>query len=309
MTEMNRYLMHNEIYEGVSKMHLLSILNSSLLAIVLFGFISVISFKDIGTDKKDLEVGQEKPVSIEENGWKLVRSEAFQVPETKNLLCAFFGTGIQIFLIVSALLSIFHCFLVQIVILIVLGSTGYYSQTQGTFYSIIIGVYALTSFVSGYSSARLYRHIGGTHWGFNILTTGWIFPLPLFGCWLIINNVAWVEGSTIALKFSTIFIVMSIWLLITIPLTIFGGITAKIKSSDEVLESEHKAPKIPKVIPDVVFYKHPLFSMLISGLVPFVASYIEVSYILNSVWGHKIYNLYGVLIISFLLLVASSCNF
>jgi transmembrane 9 superfamily member 2/4 len=86
-------------------MHLFSLCNSGLLAALLLGFVGIAFFKDSSSDKKDTEGNLEKPISMEENGWKLVRNEAFHVPETKNILCAFFGTGIQFFLIVF---SIYH---------------------------------------------------------------------------------------------------------------------------------------------------------------------------------------------------------
>jgi transmembrane 9 superfamily member 1 len=193
--------------------------------------------------------------------------------------------------------------------MILLGASGYYSKAKGSLYSIMVVVYAFTSAISGYSSSRLYRHIGGTHWGLNIITTVLIFPVPSFLSWFVINNLAWIEGSTIALKFSTMFLIICVMLLISFPLTIFGGITGKIKSKDTILESEHKAPKIPKLVPAVPFYKNPFFSMFVSGIVPFLSCYIEIYYIFTSVWGHKIYNLYGVLIIQFFLLVIISCKF
>jgi len=123
----------------------------------------------------------------------------------------------------------------------------------------MIGLYALTAVISGYVSARIYRHIGGKHWAFNIITTLFIFPAPVFGTWFIINNVAWIEGSTVALKISTIFFVIGIWFVVSVPLTIIGGIGGKMKSSDEILEQDPRIPRINKAIPTTSLFRSPIF--------------------------------------------------
>ena len=41
-----------------------------------------------------------------------------------------------------------------------------------------------------------------------------------------------------------------------------------------------------------------------SGFVPFSAIYIELHYLLASLWGHKIYTMFGILFLTFLLLTA-----
>ena len=43
--------------------------------------------------------------------------------------------------------------------------------------------------------------------------------------------------------------------------------------------------------------------MLLSGFLPFSAIYIELHYIFDSVWGHKIYTLFGILVLAFAMLL------
>jgi hypothetical protein len=42
--------------------------------------------------------------------------------------------------------------------------------------------------------------------------------------------------------------------------------------------------------------------MFMAGFLPFSAIYIELHYIFASVWGHKIYTLFGILFIAFIML-------
>jgi len=42
--------------------------------------------------------------------------------------------------------------------------------------------------------------------------------------------------------------------------------------------------------------------MFLAGFLPFSAIYIELHYIFNSIWGHKIYTLFGILFLAFIML-------
>merc|ERR1711957_583266 len=55
-------------------------------------------------------------------------------------------------------------------------------------------------------------------------------------------------------------------------------------------------------------YQSPITQMFASGFLPFSAIYIELHYIFNSVWGPRVYSLYGILLLAFamLLLVAGT---
>jgi len=55
----------------------------------------------------------------------------------------------------------------------------------------------------------------------------------------------------------------------------------------------------------IFFYslKSGLTNVLIAGLLPFTSIYLELNYIVDSVWGHKVYHLYGVLFTAVILLI------
>ena len=59
-----------------------------------------------------------------------------------------------------------------------------------------------------------------------------------------------------------------------------------------------------KQVPNVQFwYRHPLAQLFMAGFLPFSAIYIELHYIFASIWGHKIYTLFGILFLAFIMLV------
>lgn len=110
-------------------------------------------------------------------------------------------------------------------------------------YSALILLYAATAAVAGYVSASYYRQMQGTLWARNILLTCVIFAGPLFCTFCFNNTIAIVYEvrhfdihchihchachavqTTAALPWQTIVILIVLWALVTLPLTIAGGI-------------------------------------------------------------------------------------
>jgi len=94
----------------------------------------------------------------------------------------------------------------------------------------------------------------------------------------------------------------SIILLVHFPLTVVGAIVGR------NITTEFKPPcrtnKVPREVPHLQsWYRHPLAQMFMSGFLPFSAIYIELHYIFASIWGHKIYSLFGILFIAYIMLV------
>jgi hypothetical protein len=69
--------------------------------------------------------------------------------------------------------------------------------------------------------------MGGTNWVSNVLLVSVLFCGPLLAVFSVLNTIAWVQGSTQALPFGTICIIIIIWALVTFPLTVLGGIAGK----------------------------------------------------------------------------------
>jgi hypothetical protein len=200
-------------------------------------------------------------------GWKLIRLEVFQIPLQRNLLCAAVGSGMQL--------------LMLIFILIALGCIGLYAGNQGSVRVSAILLYAFTAgkinahimscclAVSGYTSARLYKYLGGKHWAFNLILVSILYPAPFLAVWSILNNFAWAKGSSAALPIGTILVLLVMWLLISFPLTVVGGITGRLRFSDSLFE-ESRIQKIQKPIPDKPWYLQLIPSILITGIIPFL---------------------------------------
>lgn len=78
--------------------------------------------------------------------------------------------------------------------------------------------------VAGYVAGASYKVMGGTNWVRNVLLTCVLFCGPMLVMFSFLNTVAFAYGSTQALPWQTIVIIILLWALVTFPLTVLGGI-------------------------------------------------------------------------------------
>ena len=97
---------------------------------------------------------------------------------------------------------------------------------------------------------------------------------------------------------------MAMWFLISIPLCVFG---AYFGFRHRGFENPCKTNQIPRQIPPQPTYLQPLYSSLIGGVLPFGAIFIELFFILNSIWSQRIYYMFGFLMAVFVIL-AITCS-
>ena len=79
--------------------------------------------------------------------------------------------------------------------------------------SAAILLYAFTCCISGFVSCNFFVKLGGRNWVWNIILTSCLFSLPFFVVWSFVNTVALTYSSTQALPFTTILLILTIWLL------------------------------------------------------------------------------------------------
>lgn len=58
-------------------------------------------------------------------------------------------------------------------------------------------------------------------------------------------------------------------------------------------------------VPDQPWYMKPVFSCLVGGILPFGAVFIELFFILTSIWQHKFYYIFGFLTLVFVILIVT----
>ncbi|GAB1316561.1 Transmembrane 9 super member 2 [Madurella fahalii] len=281
------------------KIHWFSLINSAI--IVIFLVMTVMSIlvralkKDIARynrlDQLNLEdlsgtSALEDGVQ-EDSGWKLVHGDVFRTPSHPLLLSVFLGNGAQLFVMTG--------FTIAFALL------GFLSPSnRGSLGTIMILLYTILGFVGGYTSARIYKSLQGDKWKLNILLTPVLVPGIVFGTFFLLDLFLWAEQSSGAVPFTTMLIIILIWFVISVPLSVAGswlGFRAP------ALEAPVRTNQIPRQIPPVTTYLRPIPSMLLVGLLPFGAIFVELYFIMSSIWFSKIYYMFGFLFLCYGLMI------
>ncbi|CAI4226286.1 unnamed protein product [Auanema sp. JU1783] len=274
------------------RIHWLSVLNSALLVCLLVLLVSIIIFSSVKRDLSKYNTEEDGDLLLD-NGWKTIGMDVFRFPSHPMLLSAIIGVGLQ-FLVIGA------CILV-------IGSLNLMNvHRHGLLNTLSVVLYALTSCIAGYASSSKYRQFQGKNWIANINLTSFLFAGPMIFAWSINNSVSWAYQSTQALPWTTVLVVLGIWLVFGYPLTIIGGILGR------GLNSKYSAPcrtrTVPRQLPPLsCLYSTPVFSA-IGGFLPFSAICVELYYIFSTMWGRESYTLfYMVLIVFVLTIIVVAC--
>jgi hypothetical protein len=269
------------------EIHWLSIINSLVLVMLLTAFLAIILMRVIKNDfTRYMRADEDEEIGEEETGWKLVHADVFRAPPNLSLFTALVGAGSHLLVMTFLLLS--------------LAVGGFFSLARrGSIVAACILLYVLCSAVGSYVSARLFKQLKGTQWVWNVMLTLAVFPASILASFSLLNTTAIAKSSTAALPVSTILVVLLLFVCVAFPLAVFGGIAGH---NSKEYEAPCRTAKVARQIPEVQWYRSAPAQMFMAGFLPFSAISIELHYIFASVWGHKVYTLYGILFLAFGLL-------
>ncbi|KAI1176063.1 Nonaspanin [Nemania sp. FL0916] len=281
------------------KIHWFSLINSAVVVVFLTMTVASVLFralrKDIARYNRldqinldDLSGADNLEDGVQEDsGWKLVHGDVFRTPSHPLLLSVLLGNGAQLF----AMTGFTICFALL----------GFLSPSnRGSLGTIAVFLYTLLSFVGGYVSARAYKSMNGEQWKLNIASTPLLVPGIVFATFFILNLFLWGNSAAGAVPFTTMIVIVAIWFVISVPLSVAGswlGFRAK------ALEPPVRTNQIPRQIPPSTTYLKPLPSMLLVGILPFGAIFVELYFIMSSIWFSKIYYMFGFLFLCYGLMI------
>eukprot|EP01026_Neomeris_dumetosa_P045958 TRINITY_DN3905_c0_g2_i1.p1 TRINITY_DN3905_c0_g2~~TRINITY_DN3905_c0_g2_i1.p1 ORF type:complete len:637 (-),score=54.75 TRINITY_DN3905_c0_g2_i1:411-2321(-) len=261
------------------QIHWFSIVNSLMIVLFLSGMVAMIMMRTLHRDIAKYNQLETMEEAQEETGWKLVHGEVFRPPTSPSLLAAYVGTGVQIF--------------GMTVITMVFAVLGFLSPAnRGGLMTALLLLFVFMGLFAGYYSARLYKSFKGTQWKQTTLTTGLMFPGVCCVVFFTLNLLIWGQASSGAVPFGTLLVLCLLWFGISLPLVFIGSYFGYKRASQE---DPVRTNKIPRQIPDQPWYLNPIFSCLIGGILPFGAVFIELFFILTSIWLHQFYYMFGFL--------------
>lgn len=239
--------------------------------------------RDIAAYNHDEEMDD----TYEETGWKLLHGDVLRAPNQATTLVALIGSGVQIG--ATALACI---------VLSVLGMLS--PASRGSLIGAAISLFFFFGVIGGYYAGRLYRTFKGLRWKRASLITSTLYPgLISFTCF-ILNFMLWHAGSSGAVPFSYMCALLAFWVLVSLPLVFIGFFFGFRK---QPFEYSVRTNKIPRPIPSQVWYMKTIPSMLLAGILPFGAVFIELYFIFSAIWENQIYTLFSFLFLVYFILV------
>uniref|UniRef100_A0A8B9P4M1 Transmembrane 9 superfamily member n=1 Tax=Apteryx owenii TaxID=8824 RepID=A0A8B9P4M1_APTOW len=264
-----------------------SIMNSLVIVLFLSGMVAMIILRTLHKDIARYNQIDSSEDAQEEFGWKLVHGDVFRPPRKGMLLSVFLGQGTQIF--IMTFITLF------------LACLGFLSPAnRGALMTCAVVLWVLLGTPAGYVSARMYKTFRGEKWKTNVLLTALLCPGIVFADFFVMNLILWVKGSSAAIPFGTLVAILAMWFGISVPLTFVG---AYFGFKEKPIEHPVRTNQIPRQIPEQSFFTKPLPGIVMGGILPFGCIFIQLFFILNSIWSHQMYYMFGFLFLVFIILL------
>eukprot|EP01126_Amoeba_proteus_P038065 TRINITY_DN3954_c0_g1_i6.p1 TRINITY_DN3954_c0_g1~~TRINITY_DN3954_c0_g1_i6.p1 ORF type:complete len:489 (+),score=59.27 TRINITY_DN3954_c0_g1_i6:534-2000(+) len=268
--------------QGSGQVHWFSIVNSLMVIFLMSGMIAAILAKTLRRDFVRME--EEKGLE-DETGWKILYGEVSRPPVNPTLLCVLVGSGTQV--------------VCMVFITMVFSVLGFLSPAnQGSFMTAMLVLYVWMGVAAGYSSSRLYQVLEGERTVRNTLLTAFTFPGTIFGIAFILNFFLQWKKSSAAFSVSTMSILIALWFCISVPLCYLGS---RIAYNKEPIKFK-KPNLVPRPIPPQPWYYNKYLNVITAGVIPFGAVFIELSFIMSSIWLHRYYFLFSFLFLVLIIL-------
>jgi transmembrane 9 superfamily protein 2/4 len=285
------------------KIHWFSLINSTIFVVFLVGMVSMVLVRAL---RKDIaRYNRLETFNLDENseavedgvqedsGWKLVHGDVFRGPRHALLLSVLLGNGAQLFVMTGTT--------------VIFALLGFLSPSnRGFLATAILLLYTLFGFIGGYVASRVYKNFGGENWKLNIALTPALVPGIVFSTFFLLNLFVWAKGSSGAVPLTTMLAIIGIWFVISVPLSVAGSWTA---FKHPVITPPTRVNQIPRQIPPCARSLRPLPSLLLTGILPFCAIFVELYFIMTSLWTNKIYYMFGFLFICYgLMIITCACT-
>jgi len=283
------YLSMNHRYND--QVHWFSIINSLLIILLLTGMVALIMLRSLRKDVMHYNrvlTDEERAEEKEESGWKLIHGDVFRPPHKFPMLFAVLvGTSTQL--------------LGMACVTLVFAALGFLSPAnRGSLMIALISLFVLMGSAGGYTASRMYKQFGGKEWQKCILMTAFAFPGLTFALFFFVNLAVWRTGSSGYVPFYNMFCMLALWFGISVPLTFLG---AYFGFRQPRVEAATAVSPYPRAIPEQIWYLKPQITILIGGILPFGAVFVEVFFILSSLWLDQFYYVYGFLVLVFVILM------
>lgn len=332
-------------YEGETagdhKIHWFSFVNSIILLSFLLLVAAIVLLRLLKSDIQSTAASPIIPVSAEfetsgptatsptvpsAGSWRNLLPNVYDRPPLVVLLTTLVAGGVQIIVATVGVMVILIVNYIPIFDFNLNASTG-------TLFSLSLFFLVASGFTSSFSGVLLFKlfnkhkfdelYDSKTCLQLSILFSGFL-PGLLLSVTLFLNFFVWAKASSYALPFGTIIVLLLLVIFVEIPLGIAGGyygnkltfkdstksswVLVKLNSSGTGQISSSPTKKSFSPVKTSIYKNwlfNPVSSTLVFGIVPFGIVYVELLFVLNSIWFEKTvhYYMYGFLCFITLILI------
>lgn len=255
----SRWDTYLQMADGNRSIHWFSVVNSLMIVLFLSGMVAMIMIRTLRRDISEYNELDTAEEAAEESGWKLCHGDAFRPPPYAGALSVCAGTGVQLLGMAS--------------VTITFSMLGFLSPAnRGGLMTAMLLLFVLMGTAAGYTSARLYKSFGLTRWRAMTLQTALAYPGFCFCIFFVLDLLIWGQRSSGAVPFGTLVALAALWFGISVPLVFVGSYFGFKRPA---LEAPVRTNKIPRLVPPQPWYMAPAFSVLVGGMLPFGAVFIE----------------------------------
>jgi transmembrane 9 superfamily protein 2/4 len=283
--------LHTSFADVNSRVHWFSIINSMLIVFCLMCVTLLVLVRSLRRDfaryNEILSQLESKETAQEESGWKIVYKWVVVPPSNVRWLVVAVANGMQ--LVGMAVTTLFFACL------------GFLSPAnRGALLGAVLLLYVIQSLFAGYVCGRMLKRFAEKSW-VPVFATGMLLPALFFGVFTVLNLISWSQSTRTAVPALTVVALLTLWLGISLPLTVLGaafGFSAEPSRTDDT-----KAPPAPRPVPMQEWYLQDWACLLFPPMVAFGATFLELRFILASLWQGMVYYVFGFLSIVFVLWV------
>lgn len=262
--------------------HWLSIITSLVATSCLALIASIILLRTLHRDFNRYNNPIEGESNEEEVGWKLVHADVFRPPVRAQLLSALVGNGVQILTMFAG---------VMVFAMLGVLSPG----ARGALLTCIILLYVFMSFLAGYTCGRLLKYFDLQEWK-HVFLCACAFPGTVCLFYLVSDIINAAHHASDAVPLLTLLTVLSLWLLISVPLTVLG---ASFAFHQLPIVNPVNIGKLAREIPAQKWMLQPWFLFLVCPLPSLFAVHVELTFILQTLWQGMVFYVFGFLSIVF----------
>ncbi|KDR75868.1 hypothetical protein GALMADRAFT_68960 [Galerina marginata CBS 339.88] len=261
------------------RIHWFSLINSVVVVVLLCVMVSMILVRSVSRDINRYNAIDLSEDVQEDWGWKLVHGEVFRAPRNPLPLSVLVGNGTQLAAMATVTL--------------VFALLGFLSPSnRGSLATVMMVCWSFFGSIGGYVSSRVYVSLGGSDRRKSAFLTATALPTFIFVIVFLLNFFLLSAGSSGAVPFGTMALIIVLWFGISAPLS---GIGSYFGSKRGAIQNPVRVNPIPRQIPPGPKYLKPWAAALLSGILPFGAAFVELYFVLSSLFASRAYYAFGFL--------------